>query len=160
MKCPRDYTWPRTIVGNKLWARSHCGWKNFTPTLTLKLRVETLRKILTFTYTMNLGVVSQWMNKSGYLGLARAPWVRKVGYLCIREILVVTWSYVRATGIPMENSSINRYGNTNGTWVFWREIAWPTGLTQRKNNNNVSFPLSFNVYADVDNRERVSARDK
>ena len=102
-RCPRSIQRPnagQSYCHNKLWARSYCGWKNFTTTLTLKLRVETLRKILTFTYTMNLGVVSQWINNSGALGLARAPWVRKVGYLCIREILVVTWSYVRSPPRP------------------------------------------------------------
>ena len=47
--------------------------------------------------------------------------------------MVVTCShvtYVRlstcTTGIPLQNNSINRYGNPNATrGFFWREIAWP-----------------------------------
>ena len=76
------------------------------------------------------------------------------GKLPIRENLVIKWPYtdrppsrpsVRTTGIPMLNNSINRYGNQSATQGFiWKEIAWPPGLLERKNNNEVvSFSTLF-----------------
>ena len=66
---------------------------------------------------------------------SRAPRVRQCGKLPIQENLVITWPYtdwptawesVRTTGIPVENNSINRYGNRNAAQGFiWKEIAWP-----------------------------------
>ena len=53
----------------------------------------------------------------------------------------------------MQNNSISRYGNPNATQGFiWKEITWPPGLLERKNNNEV---VSFYVYTIVDNRERA-----
>ena len=54
------------------------------------------------------------------------------------------------------------YGNLNGNRGFWGEIAWQLGLIKTKNNNNVEsfFRPRYNVYTDVDNRERARARDK
>ena len=40
---------------------------------------------------------------------------------------------------------------------FWLEIAWSPGLLEKKKTLT---KLSFNVYTDVDNRERARARDK
>ena len=50
------------------------------------------------------------------------------------------------------------YGNPNATQGFiWREITWPPGLLESKNNNKVSrvfFGVIFYVYTNVDNREQ------
>ena len=53
-------------------------------------------------------------------------------------------------------------GNPNGTRGFWGEIAWPPGLIETKNNNNVAsfFDYVLKSYTEVDNRERARARDK
>ena len=67
---------------------------------------------------------------------SEAPWVRKFCNLCIREILVVPWPYVRPTARPRHRytnikNSIKRYGNPNATQGFiWNEIAWPPGLLE------------------------------
>ena len=55
---------------------------------------------------------------------------------------------VRTTGIPVENNSINRYGNPNATQGFiWKEIICPRGLLERKNNNKVvSFTALFFMF--------------
>ena len=50
---------------------------------------------------------------------------------------------VPATGIPMKNNSINRYGNPTGTRGFWREIAWPPGRIKRKKQQQCIFPTEF-----------------
>ena len=43
---------------------------------------------------------------------------------------------------------------------IWKEIAWPPGLLERKNNNKVeSFDVIFYVYTHVDNSERTIATD-
>ena len=80
---------------------------------------------------------------------SRAPRVRQCGKLPIRENLVITrpytdwptaWESVCTTGIPVENNSINRYGNRNATQGFiWKEIAWLAGLLERKHNDKVVF---------------------
>ena len=48
----------------------------------------------------------------------------------------------------MLNNSINRYGNQSATQGFiWKEIAWPPGLLERKNNNKVvSFSTLFLMF--------------
>ena len=55
----------------------------------------------------------------------------------------------------MLNNSINRYGNQSATQGFIRkEIAWPPGLLERKNNKSrVFFDVIFDVYTHVNNRE-------
>ena len=47
------------------------------------------------------------------------------------------------------------------TQMQQKEIAWPPGLLERKNNNRVvSFcDFIFDVYTHVDNRERARASD-
>ena len=48
----------------------------------------------------------------------------------------------------MYNNSINRYGNPNAIQGFiWKEITWPLGLLERKNNNKVvSFSAIFFMF--------------
>ena len=48
----------------------------------------------------------------------------------------------------MYNNSINRYGNPNAIQGFiWKEITWPPGLLERKNNNKVvSFSALFFMF--------------
>ena len=55
---------------------------------------------------------------------------------------------VRTIGIPMKNNSINRYGNPNAIQGYiWKEITWPPGLLERKNNNKVvSFSALFFMF--------------
>ena len=92
-----------------------------------------------------------------------APWVRKFGYLCIREILV-TRNRPACPSAPQAYQckiTINRCGNPNGTRGFWREIAGPRGrFGKKKQLSRVFLRLSFNVYTDMDNRERARARDR
>ena len=43
--------------------------------------------------------------------------------------------------------SINRYSNPNATQGFiWKEITWPSGLLERKNNKVVSFSGLFFMF--------------
>ena len=90
-----------------------------------------------------------------------APWARKFGNLCIREILVVSCPYSRPPASLRASSPIwasehfafpnrracsqARYGNPNATQGFiWKEIALPPGLLKRTNNNKVvSFSMNF-----------------
>ena len=72
---------------------------------------------------------------------ARERSLGKFGYLCIREILVITWRYARPSFRLQHrytNNSINRYDTTGNSRCFWREIAWPPGLLEKKNSNNFS----------------------
>ena len=48
----------------------------------------------------------------------------------------------------MRNNSIKRYGNPNATQGFiWKEITWPPGRLERKNNNKVvSFSTLFLMF--------------
>ena len=88
------------------------------------------------------------------LARSRAPWVRKFGNLCIREILVVTWPYVRPTTCP---SAPEAYQYKQ----VWKEIAWPPGNLEReeKIQSRVFFDVIFDVYTYVDNSERARASD-
>ena len=39
---------------------------------------------------------------------------------------------------------MNRYSNPNATQGFiWKEIAWPPGRLERKNNNKLMFTLTW-----------------
>ena len=82
-------------------------------------------------------------------------------HVTVRSPAVARSPVVRTTGTPIWNNSINRYGNPNAIQGFiWKEIAWPTGLLERKNNNKVeSFDVIFYVYTHVDNSERAIATD-
>ena len=65
----------------------------------------------------------------------------------------------------MLNNSINSYGNPNATrYFFWREIAWPPGLLEKKKKKTASksslLQSYFNFYIHVDNRERSRASDQ
>ena len=50
---------------------------------------------------------------------------------------------VPATGIPMKNNSINSYSKPTGTRGFWREIAWPPRIIERKKQQQCIFPSEF-----------------
>ena len=79
---------------------------------------------------------------SGALWRSGAPWVRKFGYLCIREILVVTRPHVRPTAVRPHHrhTQSTGTGNSNATQGFiWWEIAWPPRLLERKNNNKIEY---------------------
>ena len=43
------------------------------------------------------------------------------------------------------------------TQTLWKEITWPPGLLEEKNNKSVFFGVIFYVYTNVDNGERARA---
>ena len=52
-------------------------------------------------------------------------------------------------------------GNPNGTGGFWGEIAWPPGLIETKNNNNVESFFDYVLIATLKwITEKARARDK
>ena len=90
--------------------------------------------------------------------------VRKFGNLCILEILVLRKSSVRSTSArtPLLHASGDEILHFKHTRVLaLNRIASRT--FRDKNNKSKAdsfFPLNFNVYIDIDNREKARARDK
>ena len=66
---------------------------------------------------------------------------------------------VRTTGLPMENSSINRYGNPINSrfYLEGNHMATRTFRKKRQAQSPFFFCVIFYVYTNVDNRERARA---
>ena len=75
-----------------------------------------------------------------------APWVRKLGYLCIQEILVLRKSSVRTS--------------TPSCKILHFKFPRVSAHSHPDNNKADSFfRLNFNVYIDVDNRRKELERE-
>ena len=87
----------------------------------------------------------------------------KIGYLCIPEILVITWSYTLPCA-PQVYQCIITQSTGMATQmhhgVFLREIAWPPGYFREKKQQQGQVRLNKNVFTDMDNRARATALDK
>ena len=90
-----------------------------------------------------------------------APWVRKFGYPCVLKF-GLRKSSVRPYVRPPLHVSRGEILHFNYPRVFAvNRIATRNFSDQNNNNKADSFSrLNFNVYVDVDNREKARARDK
>ena len=87
-----------------------------------------------------------------YCTYRRAPWVRKFGYLCIRDILAATWPYARPSAPQDTQSEMTFFTlcvvcNLCLTW-WQRSMLWsssPPALLERKNNNKAGSFFRLNL---------------
>ena len=102
----------------------------------------------------------------------RSP-LRKFGHLSIREKLVMTSAYDRTLTVQTlgegEGSAVGPSGKEyviaevkffafQAPRSIRRWITWAPGLLKKKNES--FFPQNFNVYINLDNRQRARARNK
>ena len=115
-------------------------------------------------------VLSTYFQRSS-LARSRAPWVRKSGYLCNQDILVLTKSSVRPSVRtyvrPPLHVRWNKILHFKHPACFGGKLHGHLGFQREKKNNNnnnnkaESFcRLKFNVHINVDNGESASARMK
>ena len=95
-----------------------------------------------------------------------APWVRKNGNQKMREILVITWPSVR----PSTPLHVSHWNVKFTTLSIIRHRKWQQSVNYNHRCEDEStasieaesffFRLNFNVYTDMDSRERARERDK
>ena len=105
------------------------------------------------------------MLMQNFEGANKVHYGRCASGLCIRKIFIVTWPYVRlfvrTTGIPMQNNSINRYGKLKATRGFFggKSKGHPDFYREKITTKSSFFDVIFDVFAHIDNRERARASE-
>ena len=97
-------------------------------------------------------------------GSSAAPWARKFGYQCIQEILVLknrpyVCTYIHPIHVSRGEILCFKHPRVSGVV---NRMATRTFREKKYNNNKADsfFRLNFNVYNNVDKRERARRSNK